>query len=54
MSRLPFADETENTEEILSEDYFFGAETGASRQKVYALVIYDMIDNKNAPVLPST
>ena len=40
MSQLPFA------ESILSEDYFFGAVEGKSKQKVYALVIYDIIDNK--------
>ena len=46
MSRLSPAEETEDADEFLSEDYFFGAEVGVSRQKIYALVIYDIIDNK--------
>ena len=29
------------------EDYFFGTEDRGSRRKVYALVIYDIVDNKN-------
>ena len=41
MSRLPF------DEENVQEDYFFGSAEGTlGTKKVYALVIYDIIENK--------
>ena len=40
MNQLPFA------EEDFAEDYFFDTENDKRKHKVYALVIYDIIDNK--------
>lgn len=44
MSLLSSDEEYE--EEIFGEDYFFEKETQTHKAKVYALVIYDITDNK--------